>query len=111
MMGPNDRVRSTFTSIEILRSGTYTGLWRYSRHPNYFFEQLFWWSLALFGTNVGAPWVFVGALFNSLCMVQVTRLTEERMMRRPERAGLYSSYMKRTSAWIPMPVLGKDERA
>ena len=79
------------------------GLWRYSRHPNYFFEQLFWWSLALFGANVGAPWVFFGPLFNSACMVQVTRLTEERMLRRPERAALYRKYMRCTSVWVPMP--------
>lgn len=30
-----------------------TGLWRYSRHPNYFGEQLWWWALALFAINVG----------------------------------------------------------
>lgn len=81
------------------------GLWKYSRHPNYVFEQLFWWSLALFGANVGAFWVFLGPLLNTACMVQVTRLTEERMLRKPERAGLYRAYVQQTSVWVPMPVM------
>lgn len=85
------------------------GLWRYSRHPNYFFEQLFWWSLAVFGATAGHPWVFVGPLFNTLCMVQVTVLTEQRMLRRPERVALYKSYMRRTSAWVPMPAVREKE--
>lgn len=85
----------------------HAGLWQLSRHPNYFFEQLFWWSLGLFGATAGQPWVLLGPLFNTLCMVQVTRLTEERMLRRPERAGLYKAYMLRTSVWLPMPMRQK----
>jgi steroid 5-alpha reductase family enzyme len=77
------------------------GLWRYSRHPNYFGEQLWWWSLGVFAVNVGQPWALLGALFNSLCMVGVTRLTEARMLARPERAALYREYQNRTSVWIP----------
>ena len=83
------------------------GLWHHSRHPNYFFEQLFWWSLALFGANAGAPWVAVGALFNTACMAQVTRLTEERMLGRPEREILYREYVRKTSVWVPMPAKGQ----
>jgi len=30
-----------------------TGMWKYSRHPNYFGEQLWWWSFAIFSVNVG----------------------------------------------------------
>lgn len=30
-----------------------SGLWRYSRHPNYFGEQLWWWSYSVFAVNVG----------------------------------------------------------
>lgn len=83
------------------------GLWQFSRHPNYFFEQLFWWALGLFGASLGAPWVLLGPLFNTACMIQVTKLTEERMLRRPERADMYQEYMRRTSVWVPMPAKGR----
>ncbi len=58
-----------------------TGVWRYSRHPNYVGEQLWWWGLAVFAVACGGgghggggggwqhAWVFVGPLFNSVCMV------------------------------------------
>ncbi|KAK9903260.1 hypothetical protein WJX75_001027 [Coccomyxa subellipsoidea] len=94
----NERRRDAGKPLVLLLD---TGLWRYSRHPNYFGEQLWWWSLGVFAVNVGQPWALLGALFNSLCMVGVTRLTEARMLARPERAALYREYQNRTSVWIP----------
>ena len=52
---------------EVLRSG----LWRFSRHPNHFGEQLWWWGVWLFAAGAGGAWTVVGTAFNSLCMVQV----------------------------------------
>uniref|UniRef100_A0A0E0GX13 Uncharacterized protein n=1 Tax=Oryza nivara TaxID=4536 RepID=A0A0E0GX13_ORYNI len=77
------------------------GLWRYSRHPNYFGEQLWWWGLYLFAWNIGQPWMVVGPLVNSLCLGYVTVLVERRMVKQEHRAEAYKLYQKRTSVWIP----------
>lgn len=77
------------------------GLWRYSRHPNYFGEQLWWWGLYLFAWNLGQQWMFVGPLVNSLCLGYVTVLVERRMLKQEHRAEAYKLYQKRTSVWIP----------
>ncbi|EYU36802.1 hypothetical protein ABFS82_14G301600 [Erythranthe guttata] len=77
------------------------GLWQYSRHPNYFGEQLWWWGLVIFAWNLGCGWCFVGALVNSLCLAYVTILVEERMLKQQYRAEAYKNYRKRTSVWIP----------
>uniref|UniRef100_A0A0A9F488 Uncharacterized protein n=1 Tax=Arundo donax TaxID=35708 RepID=A0A0A9F488_ARUDO len=77
------------------------GLWRYSRHPNYFSEQLWWWGLYLFAWNLGQGWMFVGPLINSLCLGYVTVLVERRMLKQDHRAEAYKLYQKRTSVWIP----------
>uniref|UniRef100_A0A7N0ZW95 Steroid 5-alpha reductase C-terminal domain-containing protein n=1 Tax=Kalanchoe fedtschenkoi TaxID=63787 RepID=A0A7N0ZW95_KALFE len=77
------------------------GLWRYSRHPNYFGEQLWWWGLFLFAWNLGYGWTFVGALLNSLCLGYVTILVEDRMVKQEYRAEAYRLYQKTTSVWIP----------
>ncbi|CAM8963422.1 unnamed protein product [Rhodiola kirilowii] len=77
------------------------GLWRYSRHPNYFGEQLWWWGLVVFAWNLGYGWTFVGALLNSLCLGYVTILVEGRMLKQEYRAEAYRLYQKRTSVWIP----------
>lgn len=81
------------------------GLFRYARHPNYFGEQLHWWSLGLFGVAVGAPWVLVGPLFNTLVMLRVTQMTDARMGERPDRAEAYRAYRARTRSWLPLPKL------
>ncbi|PNH11097.1 hypothetical protein TSOC_002076, partial [Tetrabaena socialis] len=78
-----------------------TGLWRFSRHPNYFGEQLWWWSLAAWACVCGQPWMVVGAAFNTVCLVGVTRMTEARMLERPERAELYRHYQRCVSVWVP----------
>ncbi|KAL6504769.1 hypothetical protein OROHE_023527 [Orobanche hederae] len=77
------------------------GLWRYSRHPNYFGEQLWWWGLAIFPWNLGYQWCFIGALINSLCLCYVTTLVEDRMLKQEYRAEAYRNYQKTTSVWIP----------
>ncbi|XP_058105157.1 uncharacterized protein C594.04c-like [Magnolia sinica] len=77
------------------------GLWRYSRHPNYFGEQLWWWGLVIFGWNVGHGWMFSGSLINSLCLAYVTMLVEQRMLKQENRAEAYKQYQKTTSVWVP----------
>ncbi|KAL6006663.1 hypothetical protein ACLOJK_032156 [Asimina triloba] len=77
------------------------GLWKYSRHPNYFGEQLWWWGLVIFGWNVSHGWTFIGSLLNSLCLAYVTTLVEKRMLREESRAEAYRQYQKTTSVWIP----------
>ncbi|KAI3739314.1 hypothetical protein L2E82_29717 [Cichorium intybus] len=77
------------------------GLWYYSRHPNYFGEQLWWWGLGIFGWNLGFTWAFVGAFVNSLCLAYVTILVERKMLKLEYRVEAYKMYQKRTSVWIP----------
>ncbi|OAY74644.1 uncharacterized protein C594.04c [Ananas comosus] len=77
------------------------GLWRYSRHPNYFGEQLWWWGLYLFAWNLGQKWMFVGPLVNSSCLAYVTVLVETRMLKREYRREAYRQYQRMTSVWIP----------
>jgi steroid 5-alpha reductase family enzyme len=79
------------------------GLWRYSRHPNYFGEALFWWCLGLMGAHLGAWWSLVGAAVNTAVLVQVTVMTERRMLEQPERVAAFREYQRRTSVWLPLP--------
>lgn len=77
------------------------GLWGYSRHPNYFGEQLWWWGLVIFAWILGHGWAFVGAFVNSMCLAYVTVLVEQRMLKQEYRAEAYRLYQKTTSVWIP----------
>jgi steroid 5-alpha reductase family enzyme len=78
-----------------------TGLFRYSRHPNYFFEQAQWWVVFLFAIiATGSPWqpTVAGAVLLSLLFVGSTRFTESiSRSRYPE----YARYQATTSAVIP----------
>jgi len=78
-----------------------TGLWYYTRHPNYFGEQLWWWGLVVFGWNLGHGWTFIGALVNTMCLGYVTKLVEQRMLKQDKRVEAYRKYQNTTSVWIP----------
>jgi steroid 5-alpha reductase family enzyme len=78
-----------------------TGLWAYSRHPNYFGEILFWWGLYLFALSASPArrWTGVGALAITLMFRFVSlRLIEDRMLAR--RPG-FANRMRTTSAIVP----------
>jgi len=79
-----------------------SGVWRYSRHPNYLGEILFWVGLWLFGLAAGAPWWTVAG---PLAMVGLFNLASIPLMERhllARRAG-YPEHMKRTSKLLPWP--------
>ncbi len=78
-----------------------TGLFRYSRHPNFFFEQAQWWVLFAFGAiAAGSVWqpTVLGSVLLTLLFVGSTRFTESiSRSRYPE----YARYQETTSAVIP----------
>ncbi len=79
------------------------GLWRYSRHPNYFGNACLWWGLFLLAcdSSVGALTIFAPLLMTYF-LVNVTgkKLLESRMSQaRPE----YAAYIGRTSGFVPWP--------
>jgi steroid 5-alpha reductase family enzyme len=79
-----------------------TGLWAYSRHPNYFGENSFWWGLALFGLAAEPHlWSMAGAIAMTIMFVfvSVPLLDERSALRRPG----YREHMKRVSAIVPLP--------
>jgi len=82
------------------------GLWRYSRHPNYFGNFLLWWGLGVLGCASGAPlWTLAGPAVMSWLLVRVSGVALlERTIH--ERRPAYREYIRRTSAFIPWPPRG-----
>ena len=77
------------------------GLWRYTRHPNYFGDFLVWWGLYGLALAAGAWWTLVGPLVMSFLLLRVSGVTllEQGMKSRPG----YEAYVRRTSTFFPRP--------
>ncbi|WP_019144783.1 DUF1295 domain-containing protein [Aeromicrobium massiliense] len=79
-----------------------TGLWRYTRHPNYFGDACVWWGLGLVAAS---SWPGVVALLGpavmtySLVNVTGAKLNEQGQQRKPG----WASYARRTSYFVPLP--------
>jgi len=78
-----------------------TGLFRYSRHPNYFFEIAQWWlffAFAITATRSIVQWSAVGPVLLTVLFIGSTRFTEEiSLSKYPE----YAAYQRSTSAIVP----------
>jgi len=80
------------------------GLWRYSRHPNYFFEWLHWFAYPLIGWGAPAWWLCAaGPVVMLVFLYYVTGIpfTEQQAIR--SRGEAYRRYQRTTSAFIPLP--------
>lgn len=78
------------------------GLWRYSRHPNYFFEWLHWFSYCFFAVGAtGAVWALIGpiTMLVTLCWVTGIPFVEAQSLR--SRGEDYRNYQRTTSPLIP----------
>jgi steroid 5-alpha reductase family enzyme len=76
------------------------GLWRYSRHPNYFGESVQWWGLFLIALSVPAGWTAAASpLFITFLLLKVTGvpLLEKKYDGNPE----FAAYARRTSVFVP----------
>jgi steroid 5-alpha reductase family enzyme len=81
------------------------GLWRYTRHPNYFGDTVVWWAYLAFALSVGAWWAVSGTLLMTYLIVKVSgvALTDQRMGRPGSTREGYDEYVRRTNAFFPGP--------
>jgi steroid 5-alpha reductase family enzyme len=78
------------------------GLWRYTRHPNYFGEACVWWGFYLIALAAGGWWSLLGPLLMTLLLLKVSGvalLEKDLLTRRPE----YAAYIEQTNAFFPGP--------
>lgn len=80
------------------------GLWRYSRHPNYFFEIVIWFSYAIYCVNLPQGyWAWAGAFLMTFFIVRVTGVAPSERQALSSKGDRYRSYQKKTSMLIPWP--------
>ncbi|MCJ7725754.1 MAG: DUF1295 domain-containing protein [Acidimicrobiia bacterium] len=79
-----------------------TGLWRYTRHPNYFGNFLIWWGIWMVAAESGVWWTVVGPIVMSILLLRVSGVA---MLERTitERRPGYAEYIRRTAAFFPRP--------
>ena len=81
------------------------GVWRYTRHPNYFGETCIWWGfwlVALGGAGIGGAWTIVSPILMTVLLLKVSGVT---MLEKDigERRPAYRDYIARTNAFFPGP--------
>jgi steroid 5-alpha reductase family enzyme len=79
-----------------------SGLWKYTRHPNYFGEVALWWGLWLAACSVPGAWITVfGPITITILILFVSGIPL--LEKRYEENSEYREYRKRTSAFFPLP--------
>ena len=79
------------------------GLWRSSRHPNYFGEAVLWWGIGLIAAAAGGPLALVGPALLTFTLVKISgvaMLDRELVARRPG----YAEYIASTPSFLPFRI-------
>lgn len=79
-----------------------SGLWRFTRHPNYFGDAAQWWGLWLLATAAGGWWTIFAPIVMTILLVRVSGVGMLERTIAQRREG-YDEYMRTTSAFIPLP--------
>ena len=85
-----------------------SGLWAYSRHPNYFGEFLIWWGYFLFALSSGAWWTVLSPILMTFLLLKVSGVS---LMEKDitDRRDDYRQYIQTTNAFFPgKPALKKE---
>jgi len=77
------------------------GLWKYSRHPNYFFESLIWWSFYFLFLGAGAWWGIYAPLIILHLLLNVTGVPPSEAQALKNRGDDYRRYLEKTSKFVP----------
>jgi len=77
-----------------------TGLWRYTRHPNYFGEFCVWWAFFLFALSSGYWWSIISPVLMSILLLKVSGVSLLESTISERRPG-YAGYRRSTSAFFP----------
>ncbi len=79
-----------------------SGLWRYTRHPNYFGEVTLWWGIWLMTLGLPGGWLtIIGPLTVTILILKVSGIP---MLEKPyEDRADFQEYKRRTSAFFPLP--------
>lgn len=77
-----------------------SGLWRYTRHPNYFGDFCIWWAFYLFAVAAGGWWTILSPLLMSFLLLKVSGVA---MLERTisDRRPAYNQYVRTTNAFFP----------
>lgn len=78
-----------------------TGLWQYTRHPNYFGDFLVWWGLFLVAVSLsGAWWTMISPLLMSVLLMKVSGVSLLEKTLKKSKSG-YADYVRSTNAFFP----------
>jgi steroid 5-alpha reductase family enzyme len=80
------------------------GLWRYTRHPNYFGDACVWWGIFLVAAGAGG-WAWLGVVGPVVMTVLLRRVSGVTLLEKDmaERRPGYTDYVRRTSPFLPRP--------
>ena len=76
-----------------------SGLWKYTRHPNYFGEAVLWWGFYVIALAAGHGWTIFSPILMTLLLMRISgvAMLERAMKSRPG----YEEYMQKTNAFVP----------
>lgn len=77
-----------------------TGVWRYTRHPNYFGDATQWWAYYLVAVAAGGWWTIFSPIIMTTLLMRVSGVTLLEKTLKTEKPG-YKEYIETTSEFIP----------